>query len=457
MHDVFLRCGLQVAPQITVNGIVYDADEQVRASELLALDDDKSGVALRRRLVVSIAELLPHAIHLETQRFFGQRGRGKQVLLQLDGGASALRTRTSSVAGDVPRIVRPLTEADLLFKLGAAAGVRALYAAGRACGTAEFALGDHNRLTLTALHALTSTEQQQLGVQHTRQYVSPEPQRVAHRDTVQTAIQRLPQPDAESPAQSQRVMIGADPEFLLLNPDGHVISASRFLSDGHGVGADTVAINGTLRSPLAELRPAAAAHPLTLFHHIHHLLRQARELITDPSLRWLAGGMPARGFALGGHLHFSGVPFAPHLLRLLDSYVAFPLALIETPADHARRPQYGFLGDYKLQPHGFEYRTPPSWLVSPAATRAALALAYICAREPTCLTYVPACEETYIAAYYAADHVTLRQTTDPLLENLARTSLWQELSPLITPLFTAIHQHDTWHSDQDLRIKWNLL
>ncbi|MBP3963419.1 putative amidoligase domain-containing protein [Paenibacillus lignilyticus] len=257
---------------------------------------------------------------------------------------------------------------------------------------------------------------------------------------------------------SSSILIGADPEFLLLDGEGRVVSAARYLEGGHGAGCDAVVVRGQIRYPIAELRPAPAATPDELARNIRKLLQQAAQRIpSEPPLRWAAGGMPAAGFALGGHIHLSGVSLTGRLLRLLDSYIAFPLAMIESSAEQSRRPKYGFLGDFRLQPHGgFEYRTLPSWLVSPLAAKAAFALALLCARETNTFSYCPAEEERYVAAYYAGDSEVLRGCMDLLVSSMASTSSYRELAQWIEPLFIAIREGKKWDTEADLRTKWRI-
>ncbi|RAP78196.1 putative amidoligase domain-containing protein [Paenibacillus montanisoli] len=254
------------------------------------------------------------------------------------------------------------------------------------------------------------------------------------------------------------ILLGADPEFLLLDSGGKVVSAARYLEGGHGAGCDAVVIRGQIKYPIAELRPAPAESPELLARNIRRLLQQAAQRIpAEPPLRWAAGGMPAAGFALGGHLHLSGVALTGRLLRLLDSYVAFPLAMIESPAEQARRPKYGYLGDFRLQPHGgFEYRTLPSWLVSPLAAKASFALALLCARESAALTSCPAAEERFIEAYYSGDRDELRGCLDELAAAMAKTESYGELQSWIEPLLEAIRKRRTWDTASDFRAKWKI-
>lgn len=257
----------------------------------------------------------------------------------------------------------------------------------------------------------------------------------------------------------RQLLIGADPEFVLVTPAGKIASASRFFGAGVGgaAGADALLVGRRLLYPVAELRPEPADSPAALAANVRRLLLRAADRISDPALRWAAGAMPVPGLALGGHIHLSGAPLTSRLLRLLDSYAAFPLALVEDPAGRARRPRYGTLGDFRLQPHGgFEYRTLPSWLVSPAAAKASFALALICAREEQNLSYMPSLQERYVAAYYSGDRAELANCLDGLVSTISATASYSELAPYIEPLFDAARKGKTWDESTDIRVKWRL-
>lgn len=265
---------------------------------------------------------------------------------------------------------------------------------------------------------------------------------------------------AESAAmRDRRVLIGADPEFVLVTPAGKVAAASRFFgaSVGGAAGADAVLVGRRLLYPVAELRPEPAESPAELAANVRRLLLRAAGRIGDPALRWAAGAMPVPGLALGGHIHISGAPLTSRLLRLLDSCAAFPLALVEDPAGRARRPRYGTLGDFRRQPHGgFEYRTLPSWLVSPLAAKAAFAIALLCAREASALSYIPALDERYASAYYAGDRTELSGCLDGVASAMAATASYAELAPYIEPLFEAARRGAVWDESADIRVKWRI-
>lgn len=317
------------------------------------------------------------------------------------------------------------------------AATRALYALRLDVGEADIALGSDGRLAVRAVYPLLRDKRQQAA-----------------------AVTRFAEwHAANARTEDRRILLGADPEYVLLMPSGKVAQASRYFGFGVGgaAGADAMLVGRRLLYPVAELRPAPAEGPAALAANVRRLLARAAAKVGDPELRWVAGGMPVPGLALGGHIHISGAALTSRLLRLLDSCAAYPLALVEDPAGRGRRPRYGVLGDFRLQPHGgFEYRTLPSWLVSPAAAKAAFALALLCAREALVLPRVPASDDRYAEAYYAGDRTELAGSLDDVAETIAATASYRELAPFIEPLFEAARRGKTWDESADIRAKWRV-
>lgn len=125
--------------------------------------------------------------------------------------------------------------------------------------------------------------------------------------------------------------------------------------------------------------------------------------------------MPQPGFPLGGHLHFSGVSLNGALLRALDNYLALPLALLEDKRATRRRPHYGNLGDFRRQSYGgFEYRTLPSFLISPQLAKGVIGMAFLIASQYPRLQRRP---------------LVRRRLTEPFMKeiNLSLKSIWNLL------------------------------
>ncbi|MBD3918913.1 hypothetical protein H8B09_09130 [Paenibacillus sp. PR3] len=261
---------------------------------------------------------------------------------------------------------------------------------------------------------------------------------------------------AAAPGQPYKhILIGADPEFVLVKPNGRIASADRFFGVGGGAGADALLIGQRLTYPIGELRPDPAVTPDELAANVRRQLIRADAKVDDDSLRWAAGAMPIGGIALGGHIHLSGVPLTSRLLRQLDRYVALPIAMIES--DSGRRPRYGMLGDYRQQSHGgFEYRTLPSWLVSPAAAKAAFALTLLCAHDSWSLRVPPLLPERVEEAFYRGDRRVLVQQLDGIAAELAVAPSFSAYARWIEPLFAAVRQGTVWDAAADFRRKWRV-
>ncbi|MEO3944527.1 hypothetical protein [Gorillibacterium sp. CAU 1737] len=228
---------------------------------------------------------------------------------------------------------------------------------------------------------------------------------------------------AEEWPEKPSLLLGADPEFLLVSESGKVVPASRYLDRQGKVGCDAVILSGhRVILPLAELRPAPSLDVAGLVRSLRRTMRAAAQRIPSAELAWLAGGMPVKGLPLGGHIHFSGVPLTSPLLRALDNYGALPLLLLEGEGSRGRRPRYGRLGDSRRKSHGgFEYRPLPSWLASPELAAGVLALARTIVLHWRELRQDPLLHPGLRRRFYRGDADALRETA---------ARLWAELEPL---------------------------
>lgn len=267
--------------------------------------------------------------------------------------------------------------------------------------------------------------------------------------------ERLVQLEALSPAEA---MLGADPEFLLLNAQGKVKFASAFVDKDGPFGCDAIVLPSRRKVyPLAELRPAPSTDVRKLVVHLHRTLQLAARRITDPGLAWVAGGMPVHGFPLGGHIHFSGVELDVRLLRALDNYLALPLTLLEGETTAARKPQYGFLGDFRRKKHGgFEYRVLPSWMVSPSVAKGVLALAKLIAEHYAQLVQRPLNEPEVVKAYYRGDKTRIRSLVPSLWRDIEKLPGYAKHESYLVPLWRMMLQMRAWNEKEDIRPKWKI-
>lgn len=254
------------------------------------------------------------------------------------------------------------------------------------------------------------------------------------------------------------VMLGADPEFVLRRPDGHFVSASKYLEKEGAVGCDAVVLSRSrVIHPLAELRPKPCADPAELVRELYRTMRKASSLIGDDSLAWLAGSMPAKGLPIGGHVHVSGVWLNERLLRALDNYVALPLLLIEGEAAGRRRPRYGFLGDCRRKRHGgFEYRSLPSWLATPELALAVFALVRAVALHYRELPERPLDAADVQRAYYNGDKTELLPVVRRLWPDLERLPAYTEHRTMLDAFRDRLYRLESWDEQADFRLPWKI-
>jgi len=253
-------------------------------------------------------------------------------------------------------------------------------------------------------------------------------------------------------------ILGMDPEFLLVQmPESKIVPASRFLERTGVAGCDSVTINGRRIYPVAELRPAPSSEPRELLAHLMRAFAAASRSISDHSLIWQAGGMPQRGLPLGGHIHFSGVTLNGELLRALDNYLALPLAVLQDPRGSGRRPRYGALGDFRLKSYGgFEYRTLPSFLVSPLVAKGVVALAGLIARGYHQLRQRPLAKAAIHTAFYEGNREVMQAHIPTLLDGLMQMDGYERYERYAAPLISQLRQGKTWDESRDIRKLWNI-
>ncbi len=263
----------------------------------------------------------------------------------------------------------------------------------------------------------------------------------------------------EPPEPSSEAALGADPEFALVKAGGKIVYASRYVTHSGLVGYDrqSRANRGSV-FPLAELRPNPSPSPFTLVANIETALRRAAELLPTKGVSWLAGSYPMGKYPTGGHIHFSGAPLTTPFLRALDSYLGVVIMLLEQRhRAKRRRRRYGRAGDFRRKEHGgFEYRVLPSWLVSPEATTATLALAKTVAAE------WPRLNRNYLSStqaskeFYLSKKGRFRTLYPRLIHNVLRTETGRKYRAELSYFTKMIEAGEEWHEDRDIKAAWEI-
>jgi Phage phiEco32-like COOH.NH2 ligase-type 2 len=191
-----------------------------------------------------------------------------------------------------------------------------------------------------------------------------------------------------------RFKLGADPEFVFAHiqrdDSGALVGSTRVdastlgFAQGPAFGADN---NGRL----AEVRPYPSRSAVDVVASILCTLRWMA--ICNPQVtdyEWHTGAY-IWDDGLGGHVHFGRKrPSRKEEVAALDQVEEGLLYLGVYPKEQAirrrqgdaRRQIYGALGDFRLQQHGYEYRTFPSWLDSPELAFLTLVVAKLAVQMP---------------------------------------------------------------------------
>lgn len=153
-------------------------------------------------------------------------------------------------------------------------------------------------------------------------------------------------------SETRSITLGTDPEMESI-VQGKCVAGNRLPSFQSGNKA-YISHDGARNQ--RELRPDPSSTPEELVDNIADLIRISSFLGEELSVR---GNI----FSLGGHIHIGGTAPSTEVITLLDYFLA-PLNELNGSVRHET--SYGKLGDFRYQPHGFEYRTPPAaWLLSP--------------------------------------------------------------------------------------------
>lgn len=170
-------------------------------------------------------------------------------------------------------------------------------------------------------------------------------------------------------------VIGADPEFLLMNKAGHIKYAAEVPSFSH---ADILGSDG----PLAEIRPDPDVGVTDFVDSMGDILKHHKNVKLIQKYRWMGGcyyyGQQedtgrSRSWPLGGHIHIGtparlaraitsfGINYEQAvyscLNKVLDEYVAIPMIKVDGIGDSVkRRKEYGDYGDIRTDHGRLEYR-----------------------------------------------------------------------------------------------------
>ncbi|WP_202077282.1 putative amidoligase domain-containing protein [Caldalkalibacillus salinus] len=262
----------------------------------------------------------------------------------------------------------------------------------------------------------------------------------------------------EKSNENKTPLLGADVEFVLKHNNGKYVLASRYFSKRGKVGYDAIWLRGNRnKHPLVELRPSPTKNPRQLYNNLYRCMTQAVRKINNSQVQWLAGGAPLTRYPIGGHIHFSQIYLTPKLVRALDNYLTLPLSVMESDESRSRRPKYGFIGDYRNQYHGgFEYRTPPSWIVSPTVAKGVLCLAKVIVQDYHKLSYFPFDNYDVHQQFYTGNRESLYSYVRTVWSHLKNCPTYAKYKTELDRFYELIERRYVWNEFEDIRKAWQL-
>jgi hypothetical protein len=176
--------------------------------------------------------------------------------------------------------------------------------------------------------------------------------------------------------------LGADPEFVFQGTDGGDRDSSYVFSQQLGLNT-LEAFGADMTGRQAELRAWPNRSALFVVASLVDTLRwMTIRYPATMKYKWIANAFFG-GDGVGGHIHFgrkrgdrdASIKSLDNLTSLLTYTGA-----VDGPGQLSRLAgtRYGRPGDIRVQPHGYEYRTMPTWMASPWSAFLTLTLAKLC-------------------------------------------------------------------------------
>lgn len=187
------------------------------------------------------------------------------------------------------------------------------------------------------------------------------------------------------------ITVGCDPEFLAISiHTGDVVSFhGSCINDYGNVGSD----HG---GSVGELRPKFGT-PKQVVENLRSQIAWIKA--SYPDIQIVAGGGRGYGRSIGGHIHIGGIKLQNcyssftrqrnrgmravqidsmnpehKLIFAFDFFIGRRMKKIQG-GQRGGSGNYGAPSDIETKTHGFEYRTPPSWLTDPVLAEATLVVA----------------------------------------------------------------------------------
>lgn len=262
-----------------------------------------------------------------------------------------------------------------------------------------------------------------------------------------------------------KLTIGSDPEFYFVRLNEsktkeELLQAVDILENSTNA---SLGVDGC--QSIGEMRPK---YGNTVSEHIANILKLMKKLNEKTPIEYKVCAGSGKYKPIGGHIHFGLKNYNDRLIKKLDAVSLFYLFLEERDYNIKRRCEsvYGHLGSVRDQPHGFEYRTPSSWLVSPLVARGMLSTYYAVVKDHMMgvknkyLYNITSWMRDYeIEQSYNRAHIKVFAPKFKMMVRAIRNlSMYQhnvdKTKDRIESIIALMKQGKHWNEDKDLLTRW---
>lgn len=252
------------------------------------------------------------------------------------------------------------------------------------------------------------------------------------------------------------IKMGCDPELEMFSlRNGSAVNAGNHLT---GYNSE-FGLDGS--DYVVELRPTASLDCMTLVKNISSALRKGFKKHGD---LWRRHGLRAGSgmhYDTGGHIHFGckNINYETFCDEVLHNFF-IPIFALTVDRDNASRRDKGY-GRRNSDPvrsnsHGFEYRNPPSWLITPVMTYVVLQSAQCLIEEYNRGRYQLLSYTRSIATEMTAVG-RLRKIVNGNLNALEQMNSFKWMHPALWKAFRdKIQTDDRWNEGKDIFVTWGI-
>ena len=251
--------------------------------------------------------------------------------------------------------------------------------------------------------------------------------------------------------------IGADPEFVFIKNNGHIVRSTDHVSNEEGIEFGSDGNCSTF-----EIRPAPSKNPIQVVNNIYDIF--VRHVVKEPEFikfKWISGSWH-NSYPFGGHVHF-GIParFITHeqAVNFLDHYVGATSLLMEIREDGLKRREdgYGCMGDYRNQKWGFEYRAMSSWVSDPYVSAAVLCLSKTIMYEVLNNSKFEWHKFAISEDFRTMNQKKILQQFPSIWSDITKMHLYQVYKPYIDLIYFLVKNKLTWLPARGMKESWGIV